>query len=364
MSGAAEPHRKAYIPGMAKAAEQKAFRTALHERRFDPAYYLYGEDDYLKDEAIRQLIGAAIEPATQAFNLEQRKGGDLQAEALGILLGTPPMMATRRVVVIRDVGGLRKDARGLLDRYLKAPAADTVLVLVAGSGSKADKLLESAATAVEYAPLTGGQLPKWIERRVEQAGGRITEGATSLLLDVVGGDLSQLALEIEKLASYAGEGAIDEAAVSAAVGIRRDETLGHLLDAIAQRDAAVALAALAGVLQQPKTSAVTVVMSLTAQMLAMAWGEARALHPSRLSGEYFTLLKEAGSVYTGRAWGEAVSAWTKAASRWTARELDDALVTLARADAALKETRLSTDEQLLSTLILTLCRMPAPRKAA
>ncbi|HUX32363.1 MAG TPA: hypothetical protein VMV51_02130, partial [Gemmatimonadaceae bacterium] len=65
-----------------------------------------------------------------------------------------------------------------------------------------------------------------------------------------------------------------------------------------------------------------------------------------------------------RSWGEAVSAWTKAVPRWTARDLDHALAALAAADAALKETRLSSDEQLLSTLILTLCRTPASQRAA
>lgn len=349
---------------MTKAAEQKAFRTAIKDRKFDPAYYLYGEDDYLKDEAVRQLVAAAVDPATQAFNLDQRKGGDIQAEALGVMLGTPPMMADRRVVVLRDVGALRKDARAALDRYLKSPSADAVLVLVASSAEKVDKRLAAAATSVEYGPLTGAQLPKWIAQQVERAGGAMSDGAVSLLVDVVGSDLSLLGLELEKLLSYCGEKPITEDAVAAVVGVRREETLGHLLDAVAARDASTALAALEPVLQQPKSSAVTIVMALTVQMLALAWGEARGLPPARLSGEYYALLKEAGSVYTGRSWGEAVSAWTKSASQWPARDLDAALDALTRADEALKETRLSSDEQLLATLILTLCRPAARRRVA
>ena len=48
--------------------------------------------------------------------------------------------------------------------------------------------------------------------------------------------------------------------------------------------------------------------------------------------------------------------------RWTAAELDAALAALLAADAALKETRLSSDEQLLTTLVLALCA-PARRAA-
>lgn len=351
---------------MAKAVEHRAFQAALRDRRFDPAYYLYGEDDYLKETTVRELLAAAVDKATEAFNLDQRKGADLQGEELGVILSTPPMMANRRVVVIRDVGALRKDARNALDGYLEAPSSDAVLVLVTATGEKPDPKLSSRAVSVECRALTGAQVPKWIAGQVERAseGATISEDAIALLQDVVGSDLSLLGLEVEKLVSYTGGRAIDEEAVAAVVGVRREETLGHLLDAIAQRDASTALAVLPVVLQQPKTSAVTIVMALTMQTLALAWGQARGMHPARLSKEYFTLLKESGGGYTGRAWGEAVSAWTKSIGLWKERDLDMALSALARADDALKESRLSSEEQLLSTLILTLCRNPARQRVA
>ena len=44
------------------------------------------------------------------------------------------MMADRRAIVIRDLSALRKDARGALDGYLRRPAPDLLLLLVAPSG--------------------------------------------------------------------------------------------------------------------------------------------------------------------------------------------------------------------------------------
>jgi DNA polymerase-3 subunit delta len=76
------------------------------------------------------------------------------------------------------------------------------------------------------------------------------------------------------------------------------------------------------------------------------------------------LLKSAGSTYTGRSWSEAIKTWTAAVDRWTPREIDDALEALLRADAALKETRVSSDEQIVATLALEMCRAAAPRHAA
>src|SRR6185295_16240773 len=84
-------------------------RAAIQDKQFASAYYLYGEDDFLKDEAVRHLLDAAVDPATRDFNLDVRKGADLDGESLASLLGMPPMMADRRVVVVRDVSGLRKE---------------------------------------------------------------------------------------------------------------------------------------------------------------------------------------------------------------------------------------------------------------
>jgi DNA polymerase-3 subunit delta len=350
---------------MASAGE-KALHAALKKRVFDPVYFFFGEDDFLKGARTRELVDAAVDPSTRDFNLELRRGPDLDTETLDGLLSTPPMLAERRVVVVRDVDKLKKDARALLTRYLDRPAPDTVLLLVAPAGAKADKAITDRSTAVEFAPLTGDRLPKWVAYQAETVLGRpITPEAVSLLVEAAGPDLAQLAVELEKLASFTAD-TIDEQAVSAVVGVRRGESVGDMLDAVAAKDAAAALALIPGVLQQPKTSAVSIVMNLTTQTLALAYGAAARAHgtPTRaLFNEYMSLLKESGA-FPGRPWGDAVGAWTRHTDRWSAAELDAALVALLAADAALKETRLSSDEQLLTSLVLALCGTGSSRRAA
>jgi DNA polymerase-3 subunit delta len=345
------------------ANPQRLLRDAIRDKKFASVYYLFGEDDYLKEQAVRQLVEAAVDPATRDFNLETRRASELDAETLGSLLGTPPMMAERRVLVVRDVGALRKDARTLLDRYIKAPASDAVVILVTPAGGKTDRSLSANATALEFEPLPGDRVPKWITYHAEQElGASITPEAVALLQSGIGSDLPQLATELDKLASFTNGGTIDEAAVAAIVGVRRGETLGTFLDAVSARDTVTALQLLPGIMAQPKASAVTIVMALTAQTLGVAWARARRARGvplGRLGGELFGLLKEAGSIYTGRPWGEAVDAWARAASRPSddsdGRRLDAALEALLAADFALKESRLSSDEQLLTSLVLTLC---------
>jgi DNA polymerase III subunit delta len=334
----------------------KALRPALQDKQFSPAYYLHGEDEYLKEDALRHLVDAAIDPATRDFNLDQRRGSELDGEALASLLAMPPMMAERRVVVIRDVAAVRKDARVALENYLAAPASDVLLIMTAPADAKPDKGLTARVVMVDCAPLTGAQVPKWIVNRVEKTlHTTITPGAVELLQDAVGSELGQLAIELEKLAAYAGGRGIDVDAVEAVVGVHREETPGMLLDAIAMRDSARALELLPGVLRQPKNGAVPLVMALTTQTLALAIGRARNIPPARQSNEYFQLLRAGSSNMTARAWGEATAAWMRAHGKWSAEELDHALAILLQTDLALKGSKVSTEEQILATAILQMC---------
>jgi DNA polymerase-3 subunit delta len=187
----------------------------------------------------------------------------------------------------------------------------------------------------------------------------ITEPAIELLQAAVGSDLHQLAGELDKLASYieGHDQEIGEEAVAAVVGVRRGETQADLLDAVADRNAPRALGLISHVLAQPKTTGVSIVMALSTQMLAISWGRARldeGLQRARLAQEYFDLLKATGA-FTGRPWGSATAVWARAADRWTRESLDRALDSLLEADVALKESRVSSEEQLLATVILSLC---------
>ncbi|HUF26731.1 MAG TPA: DNA polymerase III subunit delta [Gemmatimonadaceae bacterium] len=353
------------------AAPLKTLRKALESGDLARVYYFHGDEEFLKDETVRRLIERAVEPATRDFNLEQHRGAEIDGETLFNLVNTLPMIAERRVVVIRDVGSLRKEARAVLDTYLRAPSPDTVLVLVAAAGAKGDRALIGHTVAVEFKLLTEKQLPIWIDRHVgEMLGLEITPEAVGLLQSAVGPDLPQLASELEKLASFVRgsnrASTIDADAVAEVVGVRQGESLGDLLDSVAERDARGALAILPHVLMQPKTSAVPIVMMLGTQTLAMAWARAaldEGLPRRQLFGELMELLKLGGSPFWGRPWGEAIGVWTRAVDRWDAASLDQALQLLLDADSALKESRVSSDEQMLTTLVLALCGI-APRAAA
>jgi DNA polymerase-3 subunit delta len=353
---------------MSSTAAHRVLRDAIKSGAFETVYYVFGDDEFQKEDAVKQIVRAAVDPATRDFNLEFRRGGEVDPRSLDAALQALPLMATRRVFVLRDVNALKKKPREVLDRYLQQPAPDTLLILVAGPDGKPDKLLINASTPLEYPPLSADRVPKWIAHYAStELNAQVSVGAAELLQAAVGTDLQQLVCELEKLASYAGGSEINEAAVSAIVGTLPGETMPDLLDAVAARSVTRAQQLLPRVLAQPKTSGVQIVMALGSQMLGISWANARlseGVSAGRLQSELFDLLKRSGSVYTNRSWGSAVATWAKAAPVWTARELSSAMDALLQADAALKETRLSSDEQVISNLIFEMCAAEPVRNAA
>jgi DNA polymerase III subunit delta len=349
---------------MASKETTRQFMTQIKDRAFAPAYLFWGDDEWRKDAALRELLRGAVDPASQDFNLDQLRGPELDADGVGTLLGTPPMMADRRVVVIRDVSGMKKAARAALDRYLRKPSPDVVLALTVPSGVKPEAALTTSCFSLQMNAVSGEELIRWIVKQTsERFGAEITPEAAALLQSAVGDDAGSLMMELDKAASYTRGGTIDDAAIEAVVGIRHGETSSDLLDAIAARDAGRALSLVGPVLALPKTTAVGFVMALATQTAALGWGAAqrtKGVPLNRLAKEYFDLLKRTGA-FPMRPWGEATSAWTKFVPKWTVADAETGLRAILRADERLKDTRASSDEQVMASLVLELC---TPGRAA
>lgn len=350
------------------AATFKEFKATLASGAFAPVYVFHGADDHLKDETLRALLERATEAATRDFNCDILRGAELEVGALSGALEALPMMAPRRVVVLRDPGAMKKPLRDRLERYLASPPPETVLVLVVPSAGKLEASWAKRAVTLEFQPLEGDALLKWIAHEAQRACKvAIAAPAAARLVTYGGNDLPLLAGELRKLAAYTNGREIDEAAVEALTGVRPGVSLADLLDRVAQRDTAGAIAMVGEVLAQPKQSGVTVVLALTSQLLAIGWGvaaRARGLPQGRMESEFFGLLKEGGGVYTGRPWGEAVKTWARAVPQWTVDDVTRALPHLHAADAALKDTKVSSEEQIVTSLLLAITPRAARRRAA
>jgi DNA polymerase-3 subunit delta len=330
----------------------------MRELLFERAYYFHGDDDFLKESTVRELVAAVVDPSSRDFNCTLLRGDEATAEALDTALNTPPMLASRRVIVIHGVSGLAKEARQVLLSYLKRPVQDTVLIMVAPVGERPDPLLCERSVSMNFQPLAPDRVTKWIVHHAKTSlGADITPRAAALLQAAAGAELSNLAAELDKLVSYSAGGQITETALEDVIGVRGGESLGDLLDAVTDRDVEKATTLVPRILAQPKSSPVLIIMALTTHMLGVAWGAAsleQGVRPSSLGREYFGLLRET-RVHPWRAWADATNSWSRAVQHWSAHAVDDALDLLLAADRAVKETRLTSEVSLITGLVLSMC---------
>jgi DNA polymerase-3 subunit delta len=328
----------------------------------DPVYLLHGDEDVLKDEAVRALLDWAV-GSSRDFNLDVRFAPDLTPESFHALVNTPPMLADRRAVVIRGVEQLGKRKTKLRDevvRYLASPNPTTLLVLVVAAGEEPDADLVRASTSVALDALAAERLPRWLQHRAATLGLTLAADATELLLKAVGNDLSTLSRELEKLASLAGGaggaggGPVSAETVSSLVGVRRDETVFDLVEAALERRVARAAQLVEPVLEQAGMSGVKIVSLLGTHLVGTALARAerdRGVHAARLPD---TISRQMQSVrpYGMRSYKEEAARWTAWSALWTARELGRALRAALAADNALKTATVSDDRGIVTQLVL------------
>ncbi len=243
---------------------QDRLTAQIQGGEFAPLYLMHGTENVSKEESLKALVDAAVDPTLRAFNLDIFRGEDMDvADAVGRATAFP-MMASRRVVVVKRVERLRDtDARTLLP-LIDKPVGSTVLVITADKLDGRKKLsvaLRKNAVAVEFKPPYESELPEWIRRRAAALNKRIEPDAAHLLHLGVGPNPGELVSELEKLAIYAnGRDAITRDDVIQVAGDLRSATVFELADAVGNRRAGDALAVLHHLLERGDNPVAVVAM--------------------------------------------------------------------------------------------------------
>ena len=65
---------------MAQIRPNQLERT-LRDRVAGGAFFFFGDEDFLRDEAVSKVVAAYLDPATRDFNFDQPRGSDVAAVA-------------------------------------------------------------------------------------------------------------------------------------------------------------------------------------------------------------------------------------------------------------------------------------------
>jgi DNA polymerase III subunit delta len=341
---------------------------AIGKGTLAPVYYLHGAEDVLKDELVRAIIEKALDPADRDFNLDQRDAAGLDPESLHALVNTLPMLAARRVAVVRGIEAWKRKTalRTVLLKYLENPAADTVLILVQGAGREkenerpgtddADAEIEARSQGVEVKPLEPDRVAKWIARHAGTMGVTFAEGAAEHLALCCDYDLGAIRTELEKFGGLAEGEPVTVDRVGDLVGVRRGETVYDWVAAVMAGETARATELVPVVLGQSGVSAVRMVTQLGTTLNGVALARAlfdRDLRNRALEQAIFERLLRTRPFGLGD-WKRAAADWARWAQAWTPPRLTEGLRAALAADQSLKATRFTDDTGLLLHLALQL----------
>ncbi|KAA3642266.1 MAG: DNA polymerase III subunit delta [Chloroflexi bacterium] len=174
-------------------------------------YLLHGEDEFAMAQFIEQISGKLGEPATADMNTTRLEGNTLDLEKLAGMAGATPFLASRRLVII-DNPTRRLSQKAQQDRFIQIIEnlpASTALVLVENKNLKESHWLVKwsrssgkRAFIKAFSVPKGGAMANWIRTHAKKQGGEFAHQAASLLAELVGSDVRQAALEIDKLLAY------------------------------------------------------------------------------------------------------------------------------------------------------------------
>ncbi len=329
-----------------------------------PVYLVHGEEAYRQAIVVDAIRQAVLSGGTPGLNEDQYVAGEADVETVLVTSRTMPMLARRRVVVVRHVErwepkqkpGKKSKTEGALERlaaYAEAPAPETVLVLVASKLDKRRKLASGALKGgwlVSCDPLRPAELPGWLEKQARARGNPLAAGVASLVADLAGPELSGLKDALERLALYAGAGeTITEDHVADCVVRVRPATVWELVDAVGRRDAGAALAALSLAFDPHEaTRLVGVLAWSTRQLVKFEAARAEGASPEEAA-------RAAGAPpFKARAFAAQIQ-------RMPRRDLERWLDALAKVDVALKGGSGRSALAVLEHAIISLCRIAPAR---
>ncbi len=312
-------------------------------------FFLYGDDEFRKEEEALALVAWHLDPATRDFNLDLLRGSEVTVETLASVLSTPPMMAEWRVVLLREAEALASDsrARKVLTETAAAPPSGLAFIIVAtipkGSRAALYKELQRKARSFDFREIGPNDVPGWLMRRAADRHGReMTVEAARALAGAAGTNLGVLAQEVAKLSDAVEEGEpIGLDAVRRGGTLVPEEDRWEWMDRVGSRDLGGALAGLQTLMSQGE-SGVGLTIGLATHLIRL--GAARAGGRSALDG----LLPPHQKWLFRRLMPQA--------DRWSVDDLEEAILGLRKVDRLLKSSQIPEEHVLEGWLLGLMAR--------
>ena len=138
----------------------------------DARVILLAGEEFQRGERLKEILDNAVDPATRDFNFDviwcrARKSDEPDAftpEKFTSLIMTYPLMAERRVVVLRNFDELPPEYRKKASAAIM-DAPETTLIIAEGEKAALDPKPKAGFVSETFKPVYESKLPQWIRDR-------------------------------------------------------------------------------------------------------------------------------------------------------------------------------------------------------
>ena len=346
------------------------FLARMKRGEVAPAYLFAGTEAYQRKRAREALLKAALGQADRDNALVQY---DLSETALAEVIDDAralSLFAAERVIFAGNAEAALPRARAdeeaeegegpggsadALAAYLKNPTPGVVLVFDAarfdfeGEDKKKQdrvrKFYAAVAEVVEFRRASADDARTEAAAIARRAGVAIDAGVVELLVEALGADLTRIAVEMEKMALYAGGRPVSEEDVAALVPDARVSTIFALVGTLGRRDRSRSLEILDTLFRDGEYLPLALAFLSSQFRAALAAKEAGLRSPQQIQGHFAKMGVQ--------MWGSRAEQVYQTVTKFSKTQLERAMQLIFEADRDLRSAR-PDDRIVMERFILRL----------
>lgn len=189
--------------------DMEALKAMLKNNEVNRLMIFYGPETFMREFYLKKTVETVIGDGELTMNYDAFSDKKTTLETIRDSVETMPFFADRRIVVLKnlDLLGKNKMANDLAEKLMNLP--ETTYVIIdedeVDKRKKLYKTVKKLGHIVEFPYLSEGDMVKYIARGLGRYGKKISASDARHMIHYVGGNLTVMHNEIEKLAGYLGD---------------------------------------------------------------------------------------------------------------------------------------------------------------
>lgn len=321
----------------------------LESKKIKEIYFCFGDEPYLLDQIPNRFKYGLLDENSFDFNYSVFHAGDADVQQIKDAVETLPVMATQRLVILKNCQDLNESEWTELNSLFTKPVESTVFVLLADKidkRKKGFKNLLDTAVSVEFKKPYDNQVPQWINYIAQEYQLKLTQEAIHRIHRLVGNNLSEISNQMEKIKNYVGDRTtveIDD--INSVVSSSREENVFDFTKAIGKKDRVMALEQLVHLIDQGQNE-IGIVSLLARHMRILL--TVRSGLDNGIGGTKLANIAQVPTYF--------IEGYCDQAKLWPIKKIEEALVILADTDRALKSSPVSS-HIWLENMVLKSCSL-------